>query len=115
MTTTGSPAPALSEAGTLPKGVTFTDNGNGTATLAGMPAAGSGGTYPLAVTAANSVSPPATQTLTLTVDEATDHHQRGRHHLHRRGFGQLQRDGQRLPNTLVVEERFVAHRSELHR
>ena len=56
VTTTGSPAPALSEAGTLPKGVTFTDNGNGTATLAGMPAAGSGGTYVLAVTAANSVS-----------------------------------------------------------
>ena len=53
VTTTGYAAPALSEAGALPTGVTFTDNGDGTATLAGTPAAGSGGTYPLAVTAAN--------------------------------------------------------------
>jgi hypothetical protein len=70
VTTTGSPKPALSEAGALPTGVTFTDNGDGTATLAGTPAAGSGGEYSLTVTAANSVSPPSTQTLTLTVLEA---------------------------------------------
>src|SRR5262249_39302305 len=43
VTTTGTPTPSLTEAGTLPNGVTFKDNGNGTATLGGTPAAGSGG------------------------------------------------------------------------
>ena len=40
MTTTGFPTPTVSESGALPGGVTFTDNGNGTATLSGTPAAG---------------------------------------------------------------------------
>ena len=70
MTTTGSPTPSLSETGSLPSGVTFVDNGNGTATLSGIPAAGTGGTYPLSFTAANTISPNATQSFTLTVDEA---------------------------------------------
>ena len=38
VTTTGFPISALSETGALPTGVTFVDNGNGTATLAGTPA-----------------------------------------------------------------------------
>ncbi|NLT43584.1 MAG: hypothetical protein GXX93_12990, partial [Anaerolineae bacterium] len=42
----------------------------GTATLAGTPAAGSDGTYALTITAANGVSPNATQAFTLTVEEA---------------------------------------------
>ena len=46
--------------------MTFVDNGNGTATLAGTPAAGTAGTYPLTITATNSVSS-ATQSFTLTV------------------------------------------------
>ena len=70
MTTTGFPIPALSETGALPTGVTFVDNGDGTATLAGTPAAGTGGTYALTITAANGVLPDATQTFTLTVDQA---------------------------------------------
>ena len=41
----------------LSHGVTFVDNGNGTATLSGTPAAGTGGTYPLTFTAANGVTP----------------------------------------------------------
>src|SRR5262245_51772219 len=41
----------LTETGALPGGVTFTNNGNGTATLTGTPAAGTGGTYPLTLTA----------------------------------------------------------------
>ena len=40
VTSTGFPTPALSEVGSLPSGVTFVDNGDGTATLAGTPAAG---------------------------------------------------------------------------
>ena len=70
VTTTGFPTSALTETGTLPTGVTFTDNGDGTATLAGTPAAGTGGTYALTITAANGVLPDATQSFTLTVDQA---------------------------------------------
>jgi hypothetical protein len=67
---TGFPAPALTESGTLPAGVTFTDNGNGTATLAGTPDATSGGTYPMVITADNDVGSPQTQDFTLTVNQA---------------------------------------------
>jgi RHS repeat-associated protein len=70
VTTTGVPTATLSESGSLPGGVTFTANGNGTATLAGTPAAGSGGTYGITITAGNGVSPNATQSFTLTVDQA---------------------------------------------
>ena len=70
VTTTGSPTSALSESGSLPSPVTFKDNGNGTATIAGTPAAGTAGTYPITITANNGVGTPATQTFTLTVDQA---------------------------------------------
>jgi hypothetical protein len=66
VTTTGFPTPALTETGTLPTGVTFTDNHNGTATLAST-AATPAGTYPLTITAANGITPDATQNFTLTV------------------------------------------------
>ncbi len=70
-TSPGSPAATtLSKAGALPNGVTFTDNGNGTATLSGTPAAGSGGSYPLTITASNGVNPDATQAFTLSTREA---------------------------------------------
>jgi hypothetical protein len=69
ITTSGFPTPTLSESGTLPAGVTFTDNGDGTASLAGTPAVGSGGTYPLTLTADNGVGGPVTQSFSLTVDE----------------------------------------------
>ena len=67
---TGSPTATISESGTLPPGVSFTDNGDGTATLAGTPASGTSGSYPLTITAANGVSPDATQSFTLTVNPA---------------------------------------------
>jgi hypothetical protein len=72
LVTTGAefPVPSITESGSLPAGVSFTDNGNGTAQLSGTPAAGSGGTYPIIITAGNGVSPAATQSFTLTVDEA---------------------------------------------
>jgi hypothetical protein len=69
VTATGSPTPALSATGSRPTGVTFTDNGDGTAALAGTPAAGTGGSYPLTITAANGVLPNATQSFTLTVQQ----------------------------------------------
>lgn len=70
VTASGFPTPALSETGTLPGGVTFTDNGNGTATLSGMPAAGAGGTYSITIKASNGTLPNAQQNFTLTVDQA---------------------------------------------
>jgi large repetitive protein len=68
VTTGGSPTPAITESGALPSGVTFKDNGDGTATLAGTPAAGTGGSYDLTLTAANGVTPNATQPFVLSVD-----------------------------------------------
>ena len=67
LTATGNPTPSLSESGALPAGVTFTDNGDGTASVSGTPAAGTGGVYQLTITASNGVSPDATQSFTLTV------------------------------------------------
>jgi hypothetical protein len=69
VTTTGFPAPALTETGALPSGVTFVDNGNGTATLAGTPAANTGGTYAIAIKAHNGIGTDATQSFTLTVNQ----------------------------------------------
>jgi hypothetical protein len=60
-------ATTVTRTGALPAGVTFVDNGDGTATLAGTPAAGTGGTYPLTLTASNGTGTDATQTLVLTV------------------------------------------------
>jgi hypothetical protein len=69
--TPGSSAiPALAcSCDTLPSGVSFVDNGDGTATLSGTPAADAGGSYLLTVTASNGVGPDATQPFTLTVIE----------------------------------------------
>ncbi len=63
----GSPTPSFTETGTLPSGVAFTDNANGTAKLAGTPASGSAGTYPVSITASNGSGDAATQAFTLTV------------------------------------------------
>jgi hypothetical protein len=54
VTASGVPAPAIAVDGSLPAGVTFTANSNGTATLAGTPGATAGGVYPLTFTATNS-------------------------------------------------------------
>jgi YVTN family beta-propeller protein len=70
VTTTGIPAPAITETGALPAGITLTDNGNGTASLSGIAAAGTTGSYPITLTAANGVGSPATQAFTLTVTTA---------------------------------------------
>jgi|GEM_PF-938954 len=69
-TPTAYPTPTITKTGTLPSGLSFVDNGNGTATLSGTPAAGTGGVYSLSLTASNGVNPNGTQTLTVTVNEA---------------------------------------------
>jgi len=65
VTTTGFPIPTLTETPTPPTGVTFVDNHNRTATLTGTGV--TSGTYHLTFTAANGVTPNATQPFTLTV------------------------------------------------
>ena len=71
--TPGSPAKttlALAKGTTLPKGLSFKDNGNNTATVSGTPAAKTGGSYSFGVTAGNAASLVATETFTLLVDQA---------------------------------------------
>ena len=68
VTSTGYPTASLTETGALPAGVSFTDNGDGTATLAGTPTAQ--GTFTFTIHAANGVAPAASQSFTLTVDAA---------------------------------------------
>ncbi len=70
VTTSGNPTAALSETGSLPSGVNFADNGDGTGTLSGTPAVGTGGVYSFSITADNGVGSADTQSFTLTVDEA---------------------------------------------
>ncbi len=68
MTTSGVPAPTVTIGGVpLPANLMFVDNGNGTGTLSGTPAAGTEGPYALTFTATNGVGPAATQAFTLTV------------------------------------------------
>ena len=64
LSSTGWPTPTVTLTGALPDGVSFSGG-----TLSGTPAEGTGGQYPLTVTAADGVTPAATQALTLTVLE----------------------------------------------
>ncbi|MBZ5660252.1 MAG: MBG domain-containing protein [Acidobacteriia bacterium] len=70
ITASGFPVPSLASSGVLPSGVTFTVNGNGTAALAGTPAAATGGSYQITITAHNGVGADAIQALTLVVNQA---------------------------------------------
>jgi hypothetical protein len=69
VTTTGTtepanPSPIITETGTLPSGVTFHDNGNGTATLTGKP--GTAGQFPLTFKSSNGAATDATQSFSLS-------------------------------------------------
>ncbi len=72
--TTGTPTPTITAGAaagsSVPLDVTFTDNGDGTGTLSGIPQAGTAGDYFLTITAANGVGPNAVQTFKLTVSNA---------------------------------------------
>lgn len=65
VTTAGIPTPSLSATGALPPGVTFTAHENGTATIAVSQSAPAG-SFGFTITAANGVSPAATQPFVLT-------------------------------------------------
>lgn len=64
VTTSGLPAPAVTETGALPTGVTFADDGGGTATISGTPA--QTGTFPVTLTASNGAAIQS-QSFTLVV------------------------------------------------
>ena len=72
VTTRGYPVPTLSETvgSSLPTGVTFTPNANGTATIAGTPAVGTNGSYTVALVANNGIGVAAGQSLLLTTTSA---------------------------------------------
>jgi hypothetical protein len=67
--TTGFPVATLSTTSDLPAGVTFTDNGDGTATIAGTPATGTGGVYTIGIKGSNGTPPDGSLTFVLTVNE----------------------------------------------
>ena len=70
ITTTGSPVPVLSLSGSLPPGLVFKANSNGTATISGTPPANTRGTYAVTITATNGVGSPAVQYLVLSLGGA---------------------------------------------
>jgi hypothetical protein len=69
VTTTGFPTAAVSESGSLPSGLTFKASANGSATIKGTPGPGTGGTYPLTLSASNGIGSPSTQDFVLTVNQ----------------------------------------------
>ena len=69
VTTTGFPTPSITEAGHLPTGLSFVDNGNGTGTLSGTPMIFDGGDFGISFTAQNGVGSPATQPFTIIVQQ----------------------------------------------
>jgi hypothetical protein len=69
VTTTGTPTPNIVESGSLPSGVTFIDNSNGTGTLGGTPV--DVGIFDIKFTAINGVLPDSVQPFTLTVNPVT--------------------------------------------
>src|SRR5262249_5515991 len=62
------PAATYGETGPLPSGVTFTPDGS----LAGTPAQGAGGQYPITITASHGVAPSHPQRFYLTVFQAPE-------------------------------------------
>ncbi len=67
VTTSGSPAPSITETGVLPAGLAFHDNGNGTATISGTPQSGTVGSFPIRIFATNGVGAVASQSFVTLV------------------------------------------------
>jgi hypothetical protein len=65
VTASGYPEATFTATGTLPRGVTFYKSG----ALNGTPAAGTGGTYTITVSASDGVGSAATQSFNLTIKE----------------------------------------------
>ena len=70
VTTSGIPTPSITEAGHLPTGLSFHDNGNGTGTLHGTPLVFIGGDFSISFTATNGIGSPVTQSFTIILQQA---------------------------------------------
>ena len=100
MTATGIPAPTLSESGTLPSGVSFNA---ATGVLSGTPAAGTGGIYSITFTAQNGAAPNATQSFTLTVNQAPTITSANTRRIHGRGPGTFAVTATGMPTPTLSE------------
>jgi large repetitive protein len=69
ITTDGTPIPSIAETGILPQGITFADNGDGTATLSGLVQDVNYGKAEITITASNGVGSSAVQHFTLYTKE----------------------------------------------
>ncbi len=70
ITTTGSPAPRLSESGALPPGLSFVPGADGTAVISGTASSAVASSYQLVVVADNGVGSPAVQHLAISFSRA---------------------------------------------
>src|SRR6266513_2916341 len=69
-TITSTSSPVITKTGVLSGGGFFTANADGTATIAGTPALGSGGSYPITISASNGIQPDMQQCFVLTISES---------------------------------------------
>ena len=69
-TITSTSSPVITKTGVLSGRVFFTANADGTATIAGTPALGSGGSYPITISASNGIQPDMQQNFVLTISES---------------------------------------------
>lgn len=68
ISTVATPTATLTESGSLPAGMSFVDNGDGTATISGTPAPGTAGDHPITVSAQNPIGS-ADQRFVLSVSK----------------------------------------------
>ncbi len=120
VTATGWAPPTFTETGALPAGVTLKTayaGNTSTGVLAGTPTVS--GSFPITITAANGVTPNATQSFTLTVNgtgtaptiTSADHR-----HLHQGHRRHLHGDRHRLSRAHLHRDRHPAHRGHpVHR
>ncbi len=117
VTTTGAPAPALTESGTLPAGVTFKDNGDGTGDLSGAAAAGNGRELSdhFHGNEQRRHRQPVVHAHRHQCAISTSHHERRQRHGDLRRSLQLYREHHRLPGAEADQERRPAGRCHLRR
>ena len=117
VTTTGNRAPTDHRVRALPSGVTFIDNGNGTATLAGTPATGSGGVpdHHHRQQRGQPQRHPELHPDVSTRRPCPGDHQRQLDHLHRGHAGLVHGDGHREPDGDNHRDRCPACRRDLDR
>lgn len=63
----GSPEPSFTEVGVIPQGLSFVDNGTGTATISGIAAGDAIGTYDITIFASNGIGAILSQSVSISV------------------------------------------------